>query len=187
MISFHSYIRELLHAVSPSASISSEVVETINSLLYLTMKKLVDVALDKVALRKQKTLQTIDIRFAARFLMHENLHEPLVLSLTSAIVNWNSDFTGTAAKRAKLTFPPTRILNKVIRPLTPASRVGGAVGVALAAVVESIAGIMLEQAALVTQDAKRMRIVLADLLTAIRELPEISSLYEGVLVAGVIL
>lgn len=184
MVSLNSYIRELLRKIDPSASISSEALDGINNLLNLLMKKLVEVASDRVIIRKRKTLGTTDIRFAARFVMKPSLYESAVLELRNAVINWNSDFTGPASKRAKIIFPPTRISTKLIRPLTSAPRLSAAVGVALAAVAEHVAAVILGGATAVASEEKRVRITPSDVQAGIEEMPGIASLFEGVLVSG---
>lgn len=205
-IELKSYIYRVLKQVHPDTGITSEVKESVNTLINLVFHKLVWLASDRVLLRHKKTLQADDIAFAVTFLLQnaENLesdagkiyHPPSLLELTvkmhsQSIAKWSE---GNNKKKAGgprqdsgalagLTFPPTRIEN-AIRKRSPVERVSKLAGVSVAAILETITAEILEFAGNAARDDKKVQIAAPHLHTAISNSGELSSLFAGVLLPG---
>lgn len=205
-VELKSYIYKVLKQVHPDTGMTSEVKESINNLLNLVLNKLVWVASDRVQLRGKRTLQPEDIAFAVNFLLPGNqlqskygssLPGPLSLQRSAikyhaeAISKWSARNSERkpggpredSAALAGLTFPPTRIENAV-RAITPIDRVSKLTGVSLAAILEVIAGEIMEHAGNAARADKKVQIASDHLHTAISADINLAPLFEGVLLPG---
>ena len=202
-VKFDIYIHKVLKDIHPDTGISSESLCLINVVINSLGKLISDKAVFLTQNRKARTISTRDIQCATQLVLPGELSKHGVSEGTKALLKFSSNDQGRQSKRAGLQFPPPRAKKLVLNAAgcTPCKRyviegkrmvrggsavsckstrglrIGGNVGVYLAAVLEYICAEVLELAGNAARDNKRSRITNRHIMLAVRNDDELNKFF----------
>ena len=202
-VKFDIYIYKVLKQVHPDTGISSESMNLMNVVLNALGKLIADKAVFLAQDRKVRTVSAREIQCATRLVLPGELSKHAVSEGVKAVTKFKNSQGGGErtrhSRRAGLQFPPPRAKKFVLNAsgCTPCKlgdaygargktssckstrglRIGGNVGVYLAAVLEYICAEQLELAGNAARDNRKSRINNRHIMLAARNDEELSKLY----------
>ena len=168
---FELYIPKVLRRVSDGSSITSSSRQQLNSILCIVSTLISDKVETLTKIAKKKTISEKEVEAALKILLPEELAKSAVLSARRAATNYSAVVVlqGTSRQeKAGIVFPPS-VAEKFLRRFGDSRlMVTNQAPIQLAAVIEYLASEILENAALLAKDKKRVRITVRDLEMGIR-------------------
>ncbi len=191
-LSFDIYISRLLKQVHPDTGISGEVLVEMNNINKYLLTELMRTVNNLLKRHNKKTLDSRDVQSAVRLLFPNQLGRHAVTEGTKAVTKYNSASSTKSDKAvsrmtmAGLVFPIPRV-ERIMRQLSNADRLGKTASVYMAAVLEYINAEILELAGNAAHDLKKKRISPRHMTLAIMNDIELNNLFCNVTLGGGVL
>lgn len=176
---FETYISKVLREVSYENGIKSNAKQQLNSILCLICEKISNQVIRLTRMSKKKTLSVKEIRNAVKITMIGELAENSTIRGDKAIQNFNGNDSKntTRQNKADIIFPPS-IIEKFLRDFEMSKiMITGESPIYLAAIMEYLCREILDIASNIAIEYKRKRISIRDLELAVKNDPEINSLF----------
>lgn len=178
------YIYKVLKKVHPDTGISSNAMTQLDNILKIIAKSIVKKAIELATIDEKKTITSREIQSAIRIILPDKLEKHAVSEGTKTVTKYNSTLNSkyqvreTKSSRANLIFGPARIERLFLRG--HGKNVGYGAPIYLSAVLEYLAGEILEYAGNVSRDYKRVRIIPRHIFVAVEADKELSKLFNNI-------
>jgi histone H2A len=198
-VDFSTYIYRVLKQVDPSRGLSGDGLSSFNNFVRILLKKTMD-GVNRLMLISggKKTISSREVQSAVRLVFPGELAKHAVSQGTKAVTKYfasKEERESTKRKKgeklkpvsrskiAGLVFPITRVEN-IMTELSIVDRKSESCAVYMAAVLEYVIAEILEIAANVAADNKKVRITPRHIKLSILNDEELSSLFRGTLMSG---
>jgi|TARA_B100001059_G_scaffold228120_1_gene258782 histone H3 len=178
---YEIYLTKLLKQVSSENGITSNSKQQLNSILCSTTKLISTKVNQLTEMVRKKTTSEKEVINALNVMFLGDLGKGMTAMCKQAVENYNDDVSTkgiTRQERAGIIFPPS-VAEKYLRNFGYSrTMISNGAPVALAAAMEYFAGEILENAAVLAKQKKRVRITIRDLEMGVRTDNEINNFFE---------
>ena len=186
---YENYITKLLKKISEKSEITLNAKQQLNSFIVNLSRKISSIAGEMTEISKKKTISPKEIKNTIRLMLHPTLAAECISFADADMASENYEEEKESEKtiepdskicskqvKAGLVFPPS-ICEKFLRRWGNSSiMVSYQAPIYLASVLEYITSEILEESSILTISAGRVRIVVRDVVIAVRQHPHLSDL-----------
>lgn len=178
---YETFVFKLLKQISPDSGITANSKQQLNSTLCNITRIISDTAHELTEIAKKRTISEKEIINSVNILFLPDLAKSMIGMCNQALENYaveNDEKCFNRQERAGIIFPPS-VAEKYLRNFGLSKMlVNNAAPVALAAVVECLAGEILENGSLSAKQKKRVRLTIRDLEIGVRTDNEICRFFD---------